>query len=155
MWNTTCLTFLTKYLLGQHCCFARTWFRFIVTCLSVLQSRYNMSLLEGSIFYYQNPIFRKICSQQKTNVLKTQSTRKNVKQTIKYFNVPFGKYIPVVRNVRFGVAVLGSKPGLDHIIFHAFDRFCFPFLWLLKYRLFIASKLVSSQRTIFYPWNTH
>ena len=37
---------------------------------------------------------------------------------------------------------------------HLIDSVFF-FLWLLEYRLFIASKLVSSQRTIFYPWNTH
>lgn len=35
--------------------------------------------------------------------------------------------MPVVCNVRFGVAVPVSKPGLDHIIFHEFDRFRFLF----------------------------
>ena len=61
---------LTKYMLGQQCSFASTWFWFIVTCRNVLQSCYNMPLLQGSIFYYQNTIFRKIYSEQKTNVLK-------------------------------------------------------------------------------------
>lgn len=43
------------------------------------------------------------------------------------------------------IAVPASKLTIGHIFFHKFSSF----LWLLEYRLFIASDPVSSLRTIF------
>ena len=77
MWNTTCLTFFTKYLLGQHCCFARTWFRFLVTCHNVLQSCYNMPLLEGSIFIIKTLFLERYIANRKQTYWKNKVLMSN------------------------------------------------------------------------------
>ena len=77
MWNTTCLTFFTKYLLRQHCCFARTWFRFLVTCRNVLQSCYNMPLLEGSIFIIKTLFLERYIANRKQTYWKNKVLMSN------------------------------------------------------------------------------
>ena len=91
-------------------------------------------------------------ANRKQTYWKKQSTHESNK-LLNNFNVPFGKSVPVVCNVRFGVAVPGSKPSLDHIIFHEFDRFRFLFFMVTGVQTIHRQEARVLLRGLFFiPW---